>query len=256
MEPNPPLFELLTTGFGYCHAVAIDHSDLLGSLFLAGLVGSASHCVGMCGPLVLGQVVTRMEAKSAADMRESDRYFNAVLLPYHLGRMTTYIGLGAGAAALAGGVVNVTGLQWFSAALLAIAALFFLGYALQRLGATLPWLTTGGESWWSRSVGRFVKPLFQRPVGIRGYGLGLALGFLPCGLLYGAIAAAASSGGALAGAIAMAAFALGTVPALVGIGFAGHVAGTHWRTATTRLTPILLMLNAAVLTYMAWRIVA
>lgn len=261
MTSDPQVFGLLSSGLAYCQAVAVEHGDLLASLFVAGLVGSVGHCVGMCGPLVLGQTVARLEATPATRMRELDRLFGAALLPYHLGRMTTYTGLGAAAAAVAGGVTDVTGLRWLSAALLAIAALLFLGYALQRLGGVLPtfatpWLSRGGEGWWGRTVGRSVRPLFQRPIGFRGYALGLALGFLPCGLLYGALAAAASSGSALSGAMAMAMFALGTVPALIGVGLAGHVAGLRWRTITARVTPVLLMLNAAALTYMAWQILA
>jgi sulfite exporter TauE/SafE len=54
----------------------------------------------------------------------------------------------------------------------------------------------------------------------------------------------------------MAAFALGTVPALVATGLAGHVAGAHWRSATARAVPMLMLLNAAALVYLAWRTVA
>ena len=143
---------------------------------MAGLVGSATHCVGMCGPFVLAQTVARLEARPASDMREIHRLSGAALVPYHLGRASTYASLGAVAALVAGGFIEVTGLKWFSAALLVLAALFFLGYAAQRLGVYLPWFKSGGESWWSRHVGRWTRPLFERPVGLRGYGLGLALG--------------------------------------------------------------------------------
>jgi uncharacterized protein len=43
-------------------------------------------------------------------------------------------------------------------------------------------------------LARFVQPLFADPRGFRGWALGLALGFLPCGFLYSALAAAAGSG--------------------------------------------------------------
>ena len=250
------LINLLISGFAQCRAVVVEHGGLLTSLLMAGLVGSATHCVGMCGPFVLGQTVARLEARPATEMREFHRLAGAALVPYHLGRMTTYAGLGAGAAALAGGVIDMTGLKWLSAALLVLAALFFLGYAVTRLRVSLPWLSSGGESWWSRRIGRFVRPLFDRPVGLRGYALGLALGFLPCGLLYGALAGAAASGGALSGALAMAAFAAGTVPALFAIGLAGHVVGRQWQGAVARVMPVVMMINAAALSYLAWRVIA
>lgn len=255
MDQDILLFNLLASGLAHCRAVLVEHGGLMSSLFVAGLVGSAGHCVGMCGPFVLAQSVSRLEAVPAAEMREFHRLAGGALVPYHLGRMTTYAGLGAAAGALAGGVIDLTGLRWLSAVLLGLAALFFLGYAVRRLGGLLPWLSAGGEGWWSRTIGRTAKPLFGRPVGLRGYALGVALGFLPCGLLYGAIAAAAAAGDALTGALAMLAFALGTVPALVAVGLAGHVAGRQWQALAARVTPVLLAANAAALSYLAWRMV-
>lgn len=245
-----------------CRSVAVEHGALLTSLFVAGLLGSVAHCVGMCGPFVLGQVVARLEATPAAQLSEFRRLTGAALAPYHLGRMTTYGALGAGAAALAGGLGDLAGLRWLSAALLALAALFFIGYALPRLGvpglAVGRWRrpAVGGEGVWSRHIGRRIGPLFKAPVGFRGYLLGIALGFLPCGFLYGAIAAAASSGSAVAGGLMMVAFAIGTIPALVGVGLAGHVTGRQWQSAVARVTPVLLLLNAGLLGAMAWRMVA
>lgn len=255
MDAEPFFFSLLASALAACRAALVDNAGLVGSLAVAGLVGSASHCTGMCGPFVLAQCVARLEARPAAAMRQRDRLGGAALVPYHLGRLTTYAGLGAVAAAAAGRVMDLTGFRWGSAALLGLAALFFLGYGLRRLGVVLPWLASGGEGWWSRHIGRRVRPLFGHPVGLRGYVLGVALGFLPCGLLYGALAAAAS-GGVLGAVLAMSAFALGTVPALVVVGVAGQVAGRRWQGLTGRLAPGLLMLNAGLLTYMAWRLVA
>lgn len=256
MDYDPQLLDALAFGIAHCKAVAIENGALMTSLFVAGLVGSASHCVGMCGPFVLGQVVARMERTPAARMSELRRLTGAALVPYHLGRMTTYTALGAGAGAIAGGVIAATGLRWLSAALLALAALLFLGYGLSRIGVRVPRLAVGSGGWWQRHLGRLVGALFEKPVGFRGYVLGLALGFLPCGLLYGALAAAAAGGGAVVGALGMLAFALGTVPAMFGIGLAGHVAGVRWQGATARLTPFLLVLNAGLLSYMAWRMIA
>jgi hypothetical protein len=250
------LINLLATGLAHCRAVTIEHGGLFSSLFVAGLFGGATHCVGMCGPFVLAQTVARLEARPATEMREIHRLAGAALIPYHLGRSTTYAGLGAAGAFVAAGIVDFTGLKWLSAALLALAAIFFLGYAAQRLGVYLPWLSSGGEGWWSRHIGRLARPLFDRPVGFRGYALGLALGFLPCGLLYGAVAAAASSGGAISGAMAMIAFSVGTIPALLAVGLAGHVAGRRWQGAVAKVTPVLMMVNAVALSYLAWRSIA
>ena len=82
------------------------------------------------------------------------------------------------------------------------------------------------------------------------------LGFIPCGLLYGAVAAAAASGSPAAGAFGMAAFAVGTVPSLLAVGLAGHVAGRNFRGVVARVAPLIMVANAGVLGYMAWRMVA
>lgn len=244
----------LAAGAAHCSAAIEQHGGLISSLFLAGLVGSASHCVGMCGPFVLSQTVARLDRVPASEMREWHRLAGAALVPYHLGRATTYVALGTAAAGLAGGMIDLAGLHWLSTALLAAAALFFLVYALQALKLRLPSVARGnGSGWWSRVIGRRLQPLFARPVGWRGYLLGVALGFLPCGLLYGAIAAASASGDAVAGAFAMLAFTAGTVPALLAVGLAGHVAGSHWRDWALRIAPVIMLANAAALTYLAWR---
>jgi sulfite exporter TauE/SafE len=78
---------------------------------------------------------------------------------------------------------------------------------------------------------------------------------LPCGFLYGALAAAAGTGSAAAGALALASFALGTVPALLLVGFAGAMAARRAKAAVGRIVPGLLLFNAAVLLWLAWRAV-
>ena len=90
----------------------------------------------------------------------------------------------------------------------------------------------------------------SRPGG--GFLLGAALGFLPCGLLYAAIAAAAAAGSAAAGALAMVAFGCGTVPGLVAVGVAGQAAGRAWHRGVAVAAPLVMLANAALLGAMAW----
>jgi len=235
-----------------CGALFNGGGGLVLSLFLGGLAGGVSHCAGMCGPFVLSQVAARLEAVGAAEMREWHRLAGAALLPYHFGRATTYAGLGAAAAGLSGGLARDGGLDRLSAALLLAAALLMLALAVPALKH---WWPGGdqGESWWSRRLGRLAGPLFARPTGWRGYLLGVLLGFMPCGLLWGALAAAAAAGGAAGGALAMLAFTAGTVPSLLAVGVAGHLAGSRWRLSLLRYAPFLLIFNAGVLVLLAWQ---
>lgn len=212
---------------------------LPGGLFLAGLSGSAVHCGPMCGPFVLGQVGERMARLPANGLCEAARLRGALLLPYHAGRIATYAALGA-VAGFAG--IGLPG--WAVALLLAAAASVFLMQALHRLRpAARPRGRLGAAI--ARLAGRIGRERWGGS-----FVLGMVLGLLPCGLLYGAILGAAASGGALAAAAAMVGFGLGTVPLLAAIGMAGAVAG---RTALggKRLGPAVMLLNATVLAVLA-----
>jgi sulfite exporter TauE/SafE len=249
------LLALMDSSLHHCQAVLQSDGGLLGSLALAGLVGGVCHCAGMCGPFVLSQVAARLEGTPASQMREWHRLTGAAVLPYHLGRATTYAGLGGLAAGLAGRITKTGSLHWLSAVLLLAAALFMASLALPSLKRRLAGSGSEGSGW-SRTLDHLARPLFGQPTGWRGYGLGLLLGFIPCGLLYGALAAAAASGDVLTGMAGMLAFAAGTWPSLFAVGLLGHLAGQRWRMPILRYAPFLLMINAGMLTWLAWRHVA
>jgi len=255
MDQAAFLDSLLAAGVAQCSA-AIDGSEgLLFALLMAGFAGGATHCLGMCGPFVISQVQARLEAVSAKDMSEFKRLTGGALLPYHLGRGTTYLLLGGIAALATQQLTRVPALNWIAAGLLGFAALFFLGYALRGLGVQVPGTkgldASGGEGTLARSWGKLIKPLFAHPVGFRGYGLGVTLGFIPCGLLYGALAAAAASGDWLTGVFGMLAFWIGTVPALLGLGLAGGALLGRWPDIARQAAPVLLLVNGGFLFYLA-----
>lgn len=242
---DPLLLQLTALG-AHCRVTIGENGPLIGSLFLAGLVGSASHCAGMCGPFVLAQVGAR--GRQALGFQ---RLIGSALLPYHLGRGTTYVLLGTLLATPVGAVVAGSGLKWLAPVLLVAAAAIFAGLGLRGAGST------GQAAHRLVSAGGFLglaRPLFARPSGWRGYALGGLLGFLPCGLLYAAIAAAAATGSSLAAAFGMTGFVLGTVPMLLAIGWLGQAAAQRWRGLADRAMPIVSGLNAAVLLLMAYRL--
>ena len=230
----------------------LGHGSLLGGLFLVGLVGGLTHCTGMCGPFVLAQTVARLEAIPASAMHEWKRLSGAALFPYHLGRACTYAGLGAAGGALAGSVVTTGMFHWLPPFLLVLAALLLLGAAFPKL-FPYRWRQRSEKT---KKTGGLISSLFKNPVGWRGWLLGVLLGFLPCGFLYGALSAAAASASAATGAMAMAAFTAGTALPLMATGLIGHVAGSHWRSLAKRCAPWLLSANAVILLLMAWKAAA
>ena len=82
-------------------------------------------------------------------------------------------------------------------------------------------LAVGAPSPLTSGLARLAGPLSSSHRPAARYALGVVLGFLPCGLLYGALAAAGGTASGRDGALAMAAFALGTVPALMAVGWGG-----------------------------------
>ena len=225
---------------------------LMGALFLMGLAGGVSHCAAMCGPFVLAQVVGGQGLEGGRLARLS----GALLLPYHLGRGLGYAALGALAGGFAAAAALLPWLGWVPPVLLVLAALAMLAQAIPVLAvpALAAWLPHGG--FFGGTIARCVGPLLHRPGAGRSFLLGVQLSALPCGLLYGALAGAAGSGSALAGALAMAAFVAGTVPALVGLALLGRIFRRQAEPWLRRIAPWLYVFNAMVLLALAWRLLA
>jgi hypothetical protein len=153
-------------------------------------------------------------------------------LAFNAGRVASYAAAGALAGILGGGAGALLGLwfDWQLAMQIAASVLLVLvGVHLAGVAAPLAVLESLGRPLWRR-----IQPLaakfmpFDTPG--RAFVAGLAWGWLPCGLVYAALALAALAGGAVAGALVMLGFGLGTLPWLLaaGVGFA------HWREALRR----------------------
>ncbi len=211
-------------------------------LFLAGLAGSAVHCVGMCGPFVIGQVMADSE-KATARYGEWHRLAGAALLPYHLGRRTTYTALGAAAGASTALFAATSAFAWISGILLVVGAMLMLAQAL-GLAARAPLPMAGLLARWAKPFSSSAHPMAR-------YALGVVLGFLPCGLIYGALGMAAGTGSPVSGALAMASFAAGTMPALVAVGWGGVLLRRRWHGVARWTAVPLLILNATLMLALA-----
>ncbi|MDP2307290.1 MAG: sulfite exporter TauE/SafE family protein [Pseudomonadota bacterium] len=155
-----------------------------GGAFLAGLLGSP-HCVGMCGAFATAS---------------ADRLTEGVA--WQVGRLGAYVVLGATAAA-AGASLPVPG------RVAAAFAAILLGWFSLRLAGLAPPLPVR-----LAYPTRVASALLARRGILARVGFGALTALLPCGLLWSALAVSAASGSAAWGAFSMAAFWLGTVPAL------------------------------------------
>ncbi len=156
-------------------------------------------CGGIVGALVMG-----------APARWS------MLLAYNSGRILSYGVAGAIAGALGAASLGLEGqvparLMLY---LLANVMLIALGFYLLGVTQALAFTERAGQKLW-----RFLQPLTRRFLPARTVGqafpLGLLWGWLPCGLVYSALASALSAGSAERGALLMLAFGLGTLPNLL-----------------------------------------
>ncbi|MBV9835873.1 MAG: sulfite exporter TauE/SafE family protein, partial [Alphaproteobacteria bacterium] len=146
------------------------------AVFLTGLIGGTTHCLGMCGPFVLTRA---LRLAAVHEIGPAFSRMRAALLPgYHLGRAVTYGGFGAVAGGLAEGFAQVVELGWFRALFVAIAALLLVMGALGGTSLHLP-----GTQFLATKIVR-VAPVPGFP---GDFVTGIALGFLPCGLVLTAL---------------------------------------------------------------------
>ncbi len=193
--------------------------------FTLGLM-SSFHCVGMCGPIALALPVHH----------GSRRRQVAGLLTYNLGRAGTYALLGAGIGALGGAVLWVGYLRYLSIA--AGAAMLLYVFWPARLDHVLK-----TPVFWQKAIGqlksRMAAQLRSQKLG--GWaGLGMLNGLLPCGLVYLALISSIATGSSVNGATYMLAFGLGTLPAMMAVGFFKQWFSPALRSRMRRLTPILV----------------
>ncbi len=201
------------------------------SAFTIGLLGGG-HCIGMCGGI--------MAALSfSVPATERGRRWR-ILLSYNVGRIASYTLIGL----LAGGL----GYQFASgqglSVLRIIAGLLLLAMGLYLAGwwRGLSYLEKLGGVFWRR-----LQPLGNRLMPVKNSAsalmLGALWGWLPCGLVYTAVAYALAQASAFSSAGVMLAFGLGTLPPVLASGvFAERIKSLIQRRSLRLPMAILIML--------------
>ena len=176
------------------------------ALFIVGLLGG-THCVGMCGGIV-----------GALSMSGPSRL--PLHLAYNAGRIASYTAAGALAGALSGASMALAGQLPLRLVLYVLANLMLVGLGCYLMGMTraLAFTERVGQNLWKRIQPATRRFLPARTV-FQAFPLGLLWGWLPCGLVYSALATALTAGSAGKGALQMLAFGLGTLPNLLLAGF-------------------------------------
>lgn len=248
----------------------------LAAPFLIGLLGSL-HCLGMCGPLVMayslnmtpsspqgiphgmeeglrgkGQGARFEENRLAVTGNPGSPYWNRGVfhhLAYHSGRITSYGLLGA----LAAGLFNWVGVNFYlnirgGLILGGGALIILLGLVSLRIIPWPPSLTRFSlfpQSPWTR----FLPALIKTPGTMSKVGLGLACGLLPCCLSCSMLIKAAITEDMAEGFLTMAAFGLGTIPALLTVGLSASLLTLRTRIIGERLAALSVMAMGLILVF-------
>lgn len=201
------------------------NSAFILSAFTLGILGSF-HCVGMCGPIALSLPVRHL--KGAAKLTG--------ILTYNFGRAVTYSALGA-VFGLIGVSFRLFGWQQLlSISIGSILLIFFVAALLKkRLVKTVPIVNR-----WNGYLIQKLAPFFQARGVAALFVTGLLNGLLPCGLIYMAIAGAAATGSILQSSLFMAAFGLGTLPAMIAMSYAGSFISLRLRNAMRKSVPYVM----------------
>lgn len=175
-------------------------------LFIAGLLGGG-HCIGMCGGIVAALTFNLPKGQT--------RW--AILLGYNLGRILSYMLIGALFGALAEAALGQTRSLQIGLYLLANLMIIAMGLYLAGLSRAITLIEGIGQPLW-RKIQPWVRGLLPVRSPLHAVLAGAIWGWVPCGLVYSASLSAMASGSAARGALLMLCFALGTLPNLLAMG--------------------------------------
>lgn len=217
-------------------------------MFVTGLAGGFGHCISMCGPVV-----------AAYSLGETRRGMLHHLL-YNAGRVTTYTVLGAIAGLSGSFLVLAASIERLQTLIMVLAGLSIVLMGLATLDILPLGKNVNSCSWIMPRFGKLMN-LFKGPRSIGAYyPMGVLLGFLPCGLTYTALLAAARTSmdtgnhaaGMLEGGFVMLSFGLGTIPSLLVVGKAVHLFGEKARTTFYRIAGTIMILTGLYFTISAF----
>lgn len=198
--------------------------------FTIGILGSF-HCVGMCGPIAL-----TLPVQDATPLKRL-----GVISLYNLGRVLAYAVIGA--------IFGVVGKQFFiggyqqslSIALGVLLLLFFFFSSATFIRIRLFERFT---TWLKQRLGQLMIGEKKSYTFLL---IGFLNGFLPCGLVYVAVAGAVATGAIWKSALFMAGFGMGTFPIMFMVTVLGKYISVQWRNTMRRMVPVFIVLMAVLL---------
>lgn len=215
--------------------------------FMMGLFSSL-HCIGMCG-----SIIGTLTLSLSPEIRNNKMRLLPYVFNYNFGRVVSYT--------IAGSLAGVVGvlmimpfgeihghrlLQLLSALVMMSAGLYIAGWFPR-----FAYIEKIGRNFWKK-IEPFGRKLIPVKTHTQAYLFGMVWGWLPCGLVYTALAISATAGDVAKSALTMFAFGLGTLPAVMGMGIMTSILTRLSRTPRFKQVIGLFMIALALLAAMPW----
>ncbi len=190
--------------------------DFASSFLVALLMGvfSSLHCIGMCG-----SIIGSLTFSLSPEIRQDKKRLLPFIFSYNAGRITSYGIAGATVGLLEVLITFPLGEAHGHRLLQILSALIMTGAGLYIAGwfPRFAYIEKLGVHFWKK-----IEPYGRKLIPVKdckhAYLFGMVWGWLPCGLVYAALALTVASGSVLQSALTMIAFGLGTLPAVMGVG--------------------------------------
>ena len=216
---------------------------LIFTLFITGLVASFTHCIGMCGPIAISQMSIKLMQLPNKKISQYERFKTALIFPYYIGKATSYNILLCIAFFIADSIKESFTAKLISGFFLLLATVFFIYTAINH-SASLPKIKFL-SSFFNKYTNFITNNLTYSDNIFKSYIIGIALGFIPCGIVYAAIALILSSTDLLIVAmLSITAFGIATFPGLFVISLLGNSILTKFKNIFNYLYSIIMLLNA------------
>lgn len=215
--------------------------------FTMGLLSSL-HCIGMCG-----SIIGTLTLSLSQELRQKKSTLFSYVLNYSLGRILSYslAGMMVGAVSVLLSVPLSEAyahrlLQVVSAIVMAAAGMYIAGWFpvfayIERMGSRL----------W-----KLIEPFGRRLIPVKtrtqAFLFGMIWGWLPCGLIYTALALAATSDSIIHSGLTMLAFGMGTLPAVMGVGIMTSMLSKLSKIQYVKQIAGLLLISFALLAAFPW----
>ncbi len=210
--------------------------------FFIGLFSSI-HCVAMCG-----SIIGTLSYSLKPEIRANKSTMVAFIFSYNFGRIFSYMIAGLIIALIESLITFPLGEQHSHRFLQIISALIITGAGFYIAGwfPNFAYIEKTGSLFW-KTIEPYGRKLIPVASIQQAFLFGMVWGWIPCGLVYTALALAATSGNITTSMLIMFAFGLGTLPAVAGTGIVSTFMSRITRSNTTKQIVGMLLVLVAII---------